>query len=218
MQQHSEEPLGTFLRERREALGFSVRKVADELHTAQKFIIALEEGNYKQLTAKVYARSFLLRLILLLKLGEETASLLLRFEREWDVFSGYKKKDSPKPYSRTSELYITPARVRFGLIGIGLFLLVAFFGVRLFEFVRAPALVINEPKETQVKKSEPVLRISGKGEKESTLTVNGRMLRMDELGNFDGIIELLRGLNILEFTLENRFGKLTRATKYVLVE
>ncbi|MBI2055774.1 MAG: helix-turn-helix domain-containing protein [Candidatus Sungbacteria bacterium] len=220
MADQNQKTLGQRLRERREELNLSIRNVAAELATSQKFVCALEAGNYKELTAKVYARGFLDRAIILLGLDEHAAELIFCFEREWDLF--IKRKTTAfsykQPQGMSGEWRVTPARIRFGAIALGLFLLLSFLGIRIFGFLRAPALVINEPFAEEVRKSEPVMKVSGKGQKESRLTMNGRELRMGESGEFTDTIELLPGLNTLEFVLENRFGKLTRVMKYVLVE
>lgn len=212
--------LGQRLRERREELRLSHRDTANELATSQKFVVALEEGNYKELTAKIYARGFLQRVIILFGLEDEASSLLFQFEYEWDLFTKQEKAafSYKTPVEKRKEWQITPGQIRFGVITAGLVFVLSFLGIRIFGFLRAPALVIHEPFDAEVRKNEPVMKISGQGQKESRLTVNGRELRMSEQGDFTDTIEMLPGLNILEFILENRFGKLAKVTRYVLVE
>ena len=217
----NQERLGQRLQTQRESLGFSLRDIAQTLSTSSRLVKAIEEGNYKELTAKVYARGFIQRLFVVLQLADESAFLLHQFDREWEIF---KKDNEKKVFSYEpitflpKRLHLTPMHIRRGIILFGLFSLLSFFGSRLFYFLGDPSLVIHEPKEEETKKEEPIVRVSGKGEKESRLTVNGRELTMSEEGNFNDTIELRPGLNELEFTLENRFGKLAKEVRYVLVQ
>lgn len=211
-----ENSLGQRLRARREELGLTIKDIADGLQTSQNFVRALEEGLYKEFTAKVYARGFFLRLLTLLGITDDAASLVFQFEQEWEISM---RSVFYKPTPGVQEVaHVTPLQIRRGVMVCVLLLLLSFLGFRLFNFLRAPALVIHEPFDQEARKSEPVMKVTGKGEKESRLTVNGRELRMAESGEFADTIEMLPGLNTLEFILENRFGKLTRVTRYVLVE
>lgn len=216
----SEKKLGERLREQREALGLSIKNVAQELQTSQKFVKALEEGNYKELTAKVYARGFMERMFNVLGLTDDRASLFFQFEKEWESFTDMQRAtfSYTSPSSMRGGFSITPAKIRTAAIVASLILFLSFLGARLLGFLHTPALVIQEPYDREVRKNDPVMKVSGKGEKESQLTMNGRELRMSEQGDFSDTIEMLPGLNTLEFVLENRFGKLTRETRYVLVE
>ena len=94
---------------------------------------------------------------------------------------------------------------------------IAFFAVRLAGFVGAPPLEIVSPPDG-VLLHKPYVVVSGRGERESRLTLNGREITMDEAGNFDEEMELLTGVNTLEFYLENRFGAVTREVRDVVVE
>ncbi len=214
------ETLGEFLRMRRESLGLSLHDIAAELQTSQRFVSALETGLYHEFTAKIYAKGFLARFVSILGFREEIPEIMFRFEEEWNRFSPSQiKRNSflPRQAIRKS-LYVTPYRIRFWAISISLFLFFSFLGIRLFDFIRPPALLIKEPIALELRVHDPVMSVSGKGEKESRLTVNGRELKIDTLGNFEDTIDLHAGLNILEFTLENRFKKVARVTKYILVE
>jgi cytoskeletal protein RodZ len=55
----NEKKLGDILRERREALNLSIKEVADATKLKKSVILALEEGDYKELPEPVYIHGFL---------------------------------------------------------------------------------------------------------------------------------------------------------------
>lgn len=214
---HENETLGSRLRKRREALGLSIKDVADEIQTAQKHVLALEEDNYGVFSAKVYATGFLKKILKLLG-DEDPETWLTEFNTEWEVRMFRKEKTVVAlPENRGEEPFLTPGRL--GLITGGVLLLffLLFLSSQLVNFIGTPGLNINQP-EDQTILTHPLVRVSGKTEKESRLTVNGRELRIDGKGNFDEEIELSTGLNALEFLVENRFGKKNKEVRYVIVK
>lgn len=213
---HENETLGSRLQKRREALGLSIKDVADEIQTAQKHVLALEEDNYGVFPAKVYATGFLKKILKLLG-NEDVETWLTEFNTEWEVRMFRKEKTVVAlPENRGEEPFLTPGRL--GLITGGVLLLffLLFLSSQLVNFVGTPGLSINQP-EDQTILTHPLVRVRGKTEKESRLTVNGRELRIDGEGNFDEEIELATGLNALEFLVENRFGKKNKEVRYIIV-
>jgi hypothetical protein len=59
--------------------------------------------------------------------------------------------------------------------------------------------------------------VAGSTEKESSLTVNGRELTLDERGGFNESIELPPGSVSLHFTSRNRFGKTQTVVRNIFV-
>ncbi len=113
--------------------------------------------------------------------------------------------------------YITPRRLLSVFGGILLLFFAWFLVSGLIGFTAAPSLRIEEPTR-EATTDKPMITVRGTTEKESQLTVNGREITMDEHGAFNQDIELIPGLNMLHFLAQNRFGKITEETRYVVVE
>ncbi len=209
--------IGERLLRRRQALNLSIQDVSQEIQAPRKFIQALEEDRFEVFSAKVYALGFLKKLITLLNL-EDGPALIQEFNTEWEIQILRKNNVALSLQKRKRDFFnLTPRRLALGGGGIVLFLFLSFFGYRLFNFLVVPKLELTEP-QNQAVLTEPIVRVQGKTEKESRLTVNGRELKIDEAGNFDEKIELGAGLNGLEFLVQNRFGKQNKVTRYVLVK
>ena len=209
--------LGDILRQRREEMNLNIKDIVKQLQTSQKFIRALEDNHYDVFSAKVYARGFLQKILKILAI-EEKDELFKEFEREWEVRIFRKKRDILSLHQNNTEKQ--PWNIRqAGVAAAGLIILVffIFLTIRIKQFVSSPILELNEPAQNSVI-FEPVVNVRGRTEKESQLTVNGREVRIDTAGNFSDEIDLLPGLNELEFVVENRFGKMSKVIRYVVVK
>ncbi len=73
--------LGDRLRAARESQGISLSQAAAETRILQRYLVALEEGDYKYLPGDVYARGFIRNYALYLKIPVEELIQLYRYER-----------------------------------------------------------------------------------------------------------------------------------------
>ena len=73
--------LGDRLRASRESQGISLAQAAAETRILQRYLVALEEGDYKYLPGDVYARGFIRNYALYLKIPVEELIQLYRYER-----------------------------------------------------------------------------------------------------------------------------------------
>lgn len=209
--------LGDLLRDRREELGLTVRGIADKSKLSEKLVKALEEDNYELFPAKVYARGVLDKLASAISYLV-SREMEARFEKVW--IRAAEKKSAPRPVGGNAAqagIFINPRLAGFILVFSIFLAFGGFLALRTARFLALPGLAVQEPSEGSIL-SEPVLRVSGKAEKESRLTVNGRELRVDTDGNFNDQIELGAGVHRLEFLVEDRFGKERKELRYVSVQ
>lgn len=219
MPSRSQEPdtLGEKLRKKREALGFSIEDVAHTTQISSKYIRALEENDPEVFSAKVYALGSLKKILNAITY-EDKERAILEFTSEWDVRMFRKSKEIVSlPENRGKNLYLTPFRLALGFGSIFFIAFLAWGGFRFTNFVGSPKLNIHEPAGDSMI-SAPIIKVSGEAEKESSLTVNGREITIDENGSFNQFLELAAGLNALEFVVKDRFGKVAREVRYVLVK
>lgn len=211
------ETIGERLRKRREKLGLSIKDVAKELQTSHKFIQALEEDRYEIFSAKIYAQGFLQKMLKLLAI-EEKDEMLHEFTGEWEVrVLNEKRKSFSLPEYRRNQHWLTPKRIGITVGGIIFLILFIFLTIQVRGFVSPPIFELYKPGKNALI-SEPLAEIRGRTEKESRLTINGREVRIDQYGNFKDEIDLLPGVNELNFAVENRFGKKTEVVRYVVVK
>lgn len=211
------ESLGARLKQAREARQFSIKDLSHAVQVASKYIEAFEEDNFEVFPAKVYATGFFRKSIKILGVeGQE--ELVKEFNNEWDIRMFRKRKEAISlPENRGKSPIVTPRRLAWGIFILAMVALLIFMSSRVIHFLQNPALVIETPIGNTVA-TEPVIKIKGKVEKESLLTVNGREVTIDESGNFESEFELIAGVNALEFIVKDKFGKMTKEVRYVLVK
>ncbi|MDP3770399.1 MAG: helix-turn-helix domain-containing protein [Candidatus Sungbacteria bacterium] len=208
--------VGEQLRTWRRSAGITVEQIAAELNMRPQIVIALEAGDMSVFSARVYALGYLTHIVNHFAIPEGS-KMVDALRGEWEVVR--EKTGAPIGIHAMNEWqkwYITPAR----LLGIGGICALVFFfwllGTQLIGFTGAPRLSIEEPSRDSVV-NVPMVRVQGTTDKESQLTVNGREITMNERGGFDQEIELVAGLNKLDFLVQNRFGKVSQETRYVVV-
>lgn len=210
---------GERLRRYREQAGMSVEGVARESKIALRYVRALEEGDWKAFSARVYAQGSVRRVAHVLK-DVDADALIAACGREWDLAlggSGDIDYTIPRAVGRSRRFMLTPRRLGATAAAGAAILLIAFLSIRLVAFTAAPGLAIYSPADESGFASSTV-EVAGRTEKESSLTVNGRELTLDERGSFDEKIELPQGVNKLHFISRNRFGKTQTAVRNILVE
>lgn len=209
---------GGRLKAGREKKELDIESVSRSLHVPARAIEALEADDYQYFSAKVYAVGILRKYTQFLGVdGAET--LKDEFSTEWDIRNYHVKRElTSLPENRGDAPLLTPRRV--WVVGAILFLVILslYIGFRVFSFVRNPAFTLTSPDTREIRHSGRLLSIVGTIERESSLTVNGREITIGETGEFRDAIELRPNLTILKFVAVNRFGKITRETRYVFVE
>lgn len=205
MELQGEERVGSRLRARRVELGLDIQDVSREAKIAPQYVRALEESDFEILSAKVYAQGFLKKVLTVVRV-ESPSEWVDDLGIEWNQAMA-KRLDIPlipadenrqKALLRRWLVWIFAAAALAGLLVV--------VGARIRAFTGRPALVIDQPQEGFLL-GRPQVRVEGRTERESRLTVNGRELTLDSSGRFSDEIDLVPGLNQLEFRAESRFGK-----------
>ena len=208
--------LGEELHARREEFGMSADALARVISVSPKHIRALEDGDYAVFGAKVYARGVLKKMLAVMAVGEDEY-----FMRLLDEAWGVREKETGgrrgfSPLAR-EKMYLTPARAGIGAVAVVLAAFVFFAASRLTRFNGRPLLIVDLPQDRAALR-EQMVRVEGRTERESKLTVNGREITINEQGDFGERIELQPGATALIFISENRFGKMSQVTRHVIVE
>lgn len=210
--------VGGRLEEARAKEKIEIARAAQILRVPVGALEALEKDDYSYFSAKVYAVGILKKYAELLSIRDRD-TLVQEFSNEWDIQYYHTKRElKPLPQNRGARPFLTPRRLWILIAVLFLICFLSFVSYRVFAFVRNPSLVLEEPAEVETRFSGRILQVKGSVLKESSLTVNGREITISSDGNFSDAVELRSGSNTLEFVAVNRFGKITRDTRYVFVE
>ncbi len=212
------ETLGEYLRSARQAFGMDPEQVRRLTQIPEKFLLALEEGNFERLPADVYVKGFLKSLAAVYRIPSD--SLLDQFETERGVHRSLTADPlQPKSGRRwyAPSFSVTPRVLTFAAV-IGLALLTAGYLIWQVRSVSAPpALEVIFPESDMVVAERNVL-LRGRTESVSRVYVNDQSVPVQESGEFQEVLSLADGSNTLVIRAENRFGKSTSVSRTIVVQ
>lgn len=209
--------VGEILIQKRKELGLSLDEVEREIKIRRRYLEAIEDNNFSQVSGSTTVKGFIRNYAQYLGLPADT--VLAVFRR--DFCENEKGQIIPrglvKPLSnRNLSFYWTPKLT----IVVGILLLLAgfvfFFFKQYLTFSSAPFLLISSPVEGLTYK-EKVL-VSGKTDKDASVEINGILITINAEGEFKEEIVLPRGENIVTIQSSNRQEKKRTVNIKVKVE
>lgn len=197
------ETLGERLRVVREQLKMTISDVAQKLQIDEHYIAALEQGQYHQIPGEIYTKSMLKRYAELLNVNLTHVFQLYSQERK--ILDHVHGEESPSK-SRLPRVFVTPARIKLGVIAILLMGVFSYLGVEVRQMVKPPELTITSPGYDMVT-STSVVRVAGFTESGAQVFVNGEEVIGDQAGSFSEDVTLQPGVNVIEVKAQKKRGK-----------
>jgi len=194
----------------REDKGLSFFDLEQATHIPIKYLRAIEDFRLEDLpSAKVYRLAYLREYAKALDIDYNY--LIKNFN--FDNSSNAKNKISRFKWPNFSLYFI------FRNLGFT-FLILIFSGYIFFQvrgIIRPPSLNIYSPNEGYVA-TEPNILIQGEVTSESSLTINGQNIMINEQGHFASTIDLSKGVNTITMTATKKHGKSTSLVRHVIYQ
>jgi cytoskeletal protein RodZ len=195
--------LGEVLRTAREAKGVDLVRVERETKIRERYLAALEEGDYRELPGAVYTRGFLRNYGAYLGLDPEYLIDLYRLE----TATTSERPTIPSPpgpiaVRRSRAFVITPGAVVAAILTLMVGGFVAWIGYEFVNFARTPELRITDPAGNL--SAHPDLSITLRGTTAPNARVTVTNLRVnptttaDAEGSFEVTVELVPGSNVVK--------------------
>lgn len=192
--------VGEILKKTREKKALTLVDIEKELRIREKFLKAIEEDNWNFFSSKIYIEGIIKNYANFL--GLDSKKMTAFFRREYEVNEEIKFK------KRIASKYLTSETKRFAIIGlilVCLFFLI-YFAFQLKNYLSPPKLIIIEPKTTIFKRVDKI-KIIGKTDAESAITILGDRVYQDKDGLFHYDLPLKLGKNIFTVELTGANGK-----------
>lgn len=219
--------LGEVLRGARETKGVDLARVERDTKIRERYLSALERGEYRELPGSVYTKGFLRNYGAYLGLDPEYLIDLYRLETSV-VTERPRMPVPPRAIAtRGSRAFVvTPGLVFAALLTVGVGAFVAYLGWELINFARTPELRITDPATNVSAYTETTMTVRGVTAPSARVTVSNLRenptVEADEKGNFEVTVELLPGSNVVELTardpVTNRDSETERRTVVVVTE
>ena len=193
--------LGEVLRAAREARSVDLPRVERDTKIRERYLSALERGEYRELPGAVYTKGFLRNYGSYLGLDPEYLIDLYRLETSATPADRSIAPTPPRPMSvrRRRTFVVTPGAVAAAILTIMVGALVAWIAYEFVNFARTPELRITQPAGDVAAQTEETITIRGITAAGATVTVSGLpenpSTTADAEGNFEMTVNLLPGSN-----------------------
>jgi|SRR5579872_6163682 len=199
--------VGEILKTSRESKHINQEEIAKHLFIKKEQVEAIESGNWAKLPESAYVKGFIKNYAHLLHLDAEKLLALYRAEYDERKFVKPKLKNKRR-------LMFTP-----NLIGPFAFVLavLVFLGYLLIQYTSvasAPKVEIYSP-QNDTTTSASVIQISGKTDTQTTVSIDGQLVPIDDLGNFSYQLPLSDGQNTIEIVASKKLSPKTKITRIV---
>lgn len=193
--------VGSLLKKSRIKQNLKIDDVAKTTLIKNKFIKAVETGNWKIFPSKVYAQGVVRNYAK--TLGEDLDKVMAYFRSEYNNFEKLEfreKKINENPIAKVVN------RLNLSLIILSLIFL-AFLSFQIFLFLKPPKLMINLPDQETIVVKKNFIQISGKTEKDAQIKINDQDLEINQQGEFHLRYPLLEEKNTVKITVIGANGR-----------
>ncbi|MEK7597523.1 MAG: helix-turn-helix domain-containing protein [Patescibacteria group bacterium] len=198
--------VGTILKNEREKKGLLLIDIEKQIKVREKYLKAVEDENWNYFSSKIYITGILKNYSRVLNLDHK--KVLAFFRRD------YEKKEEVKFKRKVTSAYLTSGTknmLKITLIILTLFFIL-YFIFQLKIYFSPPNITILSPTKTNFSVEKNV-RIIGKTEKDTSVTIAGERIYQNKEGVFVYEYPLNEGENKLVINLIGANGKKTTFEK-----
>lgn len=213
--------LSEVLRAAREKKGITLEQASEDTRIRQKFLRALEAGDYQALPGAIYTKGFLRNYGEYLDL--EVDELVALYHSERPGPEPPQRLEPLRPITRRTMVF-TPRVVVPGIVAAGVILFVAWLYYQFVSFAVPPRLSIDDPQvDALVQTAEYTLRGRTVPDAKVSVTVFPGPDRYTDIrpvadGSFQVTIRLKPGPNHVEVEVLDASGKVNSATRVIRVD
>jgi transcriptional regulator with XRE-family HTH domain/nitrogen fixation protein FixH len=190
-----EHRLGDVLREAREAKGVDLLRVERDTKIRERYLSALERGQYRELPGSVYTKGFLRNYGAYLGLDPEYLIDLYRIETTTTV-ERPRVPTPPRPLAarRSRAFVVTPGALVAAILTIGVGAFVAYLAFEIINFARTPELRITQPPGNVNGYTGDEIVIRGVTAPNARVVVDNLRENPQVTADVDGLFEVVVGL------------------------
>jgi cytoskeletal protein RodZ len=200
--------LGDVLREAREAKGVDLTRVERDTKIRERYLAALESGEYRELPGSVYTKGFLRNYGAYLGLDPDYLIDLYRIETTSAV-ERLRVPAPPRPIAtrKARSFVITPGAIVAAVLTIGVGAFIAYLAFEIINFARTPELRITAPPGNVNDYTGDRITIRGVTAPNATVRVDNLRenptVTADDTGRFEVVVSLVPGSNVVELTADD---------------
>jgi cytoskeletal protein RodZ len=193
-------------------------RVERDTKIRERYLSALERGEYRELPGAVYTKGFLRNYGAYLGLDPEYLIDLYRLETTAGASERPAAHAPPRPIAvrRRRAFVVSPGAVVGTILTLAVGALVVWIGYEIFNFARTPELRVVAPAGDVAAHTGDTITMIGVTSPNATITVDGLRenprVTADGTGNFEVTVNLVPGSNVIELTALDPVTDRTSAT------
>ncbi len=197
--------LGDVLREAREAKGVDLARVERETKIRERYLSALERGEYRELPGSVYTKGFLRNYGAYLGLDSEYLIDLYRIETTTAV-EQLRVPTPPRPLAtrKSRAFVVTPGAIVAAILTVGVGAFIAYLAFEIINFARTPELRITDPPGNVNGWPDDEITIRGVTAPNARIVIDNLrenpQITADAEGRFEVAVGLVPGSNVVRLT------------------
>lgn len=201
----AEKTLADILKKARKDKGVSLSDAEIGTKVREKFLAALEEGNWKVLPQDVYVRGFILAYAKFLDLA--TDSVLGQYEKEAKIRrNSTAAKISYNQSIKEGRVLVTPKILAYAGLSMFFISLFSYVVIQVLNFAGSPNLKIVTPDNNMVTESDTI-DLMGITDTDTMVAVNSENVPVSDDGKFSLKLKLHSGINVVKVKAVNRIKK-----------
>lgn len=192
--------VGELLKKSREDKGLDLSKVEKAIRVRAKFLKEIENNNWSVFPSQIYIAGIIKNYANFL--GLDSKKTLAIFRRD------YERKEEVRFKTRVASSYLTPETKKIISLGLIIFFIFVslYFGFQLKNYFSPPKLILLAPQTDKFTVEEKI-KIVGKTDKETMVTIFGERVYQNKEGIFEYQLPLHLGVNELVIELTGANGK-----------
>ena len=198
--------VGTILKKEREKKGLLLIDIEKQIKVREKYLKAVEEEDWSYFSSKIYITGILKNYSRVLNLDHK--KILAFFRRD------YERKEEVKFKKKVTSKYLTSGTKKFLKLGVIILTMffILYFIFQLKTYFSPPNFILLSPTKTKFS-IEKNVKIIGKTEKDTSITIAGERIYQNKAGVFNYEYSLNEGENKIIINLVGANGKKTTFEK-----
>lgn len=207
--------LGEELLRARKSFNLSLKAVERKTGIAEKYLAALENGDWEIIPGEVYAKNWLKKYALFL--GFDWVEVKERFEQEVVKLELWPRGIEQKFGVIQRKIIVLPLLIKKWLVLLVVAGILGYLGWQIWFLLRPPQLEVLYPENNFVTHNR-LIKILGKIDRHLPVMINGERVSTDEQGWFVVDISLNKGLNIIKIEAKKKYGAVSQIERRVIVD
>lgn len=200
---------GEILSSQRKSKRISISRAASDLLIKKEHLQALEQEDWPSLPEPPFVKGFITSYAHYL--GLDPKHILAVYRREYD------ERKYPKSHSlerRQRRLFLTPARLINLVFVLAVIIFITYLTIQYLSILESPKVEIFSPQD-DITLTVPAVVVSGKVEKDTTVSINGEFVPITQEGNFSYQYNLKEGKNTIEIIASKRLSPKSRIIRTI---